>query len=104
MAWRWGALLAFALFGPVALPAGGSDLKQPEVRRRRAIHDPLVTEAECALRSSPMRAAPSLARVEIGTPLEVLRSWTTSSGQEWLHVEVRSEDLLVVRRGWVSTA
>ncbi|NBX45616.1 MAG: SH3 domain-containing protein, partial [Gammaproteobacteria bacterium] len=33
-AWRWGAVLAFALFAPVALPAGGADRRQPEVRRR----------------------------------------------------------------------
>ena len=35
-AWRWGALLAFALFAPVTLPAGGVDRRVPDVRRRSA--------------------------------------------------------------------
>jgi hypothetical protein len=33
---RWSWLLGVALLAPAALPAGGADRRQPEVRRREA--------------------------------------------------------------------
>ena len=103
-AWRWSALLAFALFAPVSLPAGGPERRANPVRRRVSANEPLLSATTSVLRSSPERHAPALTRVQAGQPLRVLRSWLSPSGGEWLQVEVRSKDLLTAQRGWLSVA
>ena len=103
-AWRWSALLVFALFAPISLPAGGPERRGHPVRRRVSADEPLLSATTSVLRSSPERHAPALTHVQAGQPLRVLRSWLSPSGREWLHVEVRSGDLLSVERGWLSVA
>ncbi|WP_254929219.1 SH3 domain-containing protein [Cyanobium sp. T1B-Tous] len=93
-AWRWAALLGFALITPVGLPAGGADRRPHEVRRRSA-SDPLISSRAVALRVAPEQRAPALQQLGPGEPLRVLRSWRGSSGQRWLQVQVAD------RRGWV---
>ena len=95
--WRWGALLAFALFAPVSLPAGGADRRQPEVRRR-STGEPLLSSAGQALKAAPEQQAPPVARLRAGEPLRVLRSWRNASGEQWLQVEAAQ------RRGWLVVA
>ena len=102
--WRWSALLAFALFAPIALPAGGTDRRSSPIRRRVSASEPLISSTASALRTSPECFAPSLGHVQVGEPLSVLRSWLSPSDGEWLLVEVRSTDLLTVQRGWLSVA
>ena len=48
---RWGAILAFALFAPVALPAGGGERRQAEIRRRCA-SDPFFSTTKGCLQAS----------------------------------------------------
>jgi hypothetical protein len=103
-AWRWGALLAFALFAPVGLPAGGADPKQPVLRRRESSRDPLLTLEPSALRAFPHSHAPRLNSLQPGDPVDVLRGWSSPSGRQWLKVEVRSCDCLDSRRGWIPVA
>lgn len=103
-AWRWGALLAFALFAPVGLPAGGSDFRQPALRRRESPRDPLLTLETSCLRAFPHRSAPGLNSLFPGDPVHVLRDWSSPSGQLWLKVEVRSSSMLDSLRGWISVA
>jgi hypothetical protein len=93
-AWRWAALLGFALITPVGLPAGGADRRPHEVRRRSAC-DPLISTRAVALRASPEQRAPALKQLGPGEPLRVLRGWRASSGQSWLQVQAAN------RRGWV---
>ena len=93
-AWRWAALLGFALITPVGLPAGGADRRPLEVRRRSAC-DPLISTRTVALRAAPEQRAPALQQLGPGEPLRVLRSWRASSGQRWLQVQAAD------RRGWV---
>ena len=103
-AWRWGALLAFALIGPVALPVGGADRRPHALRRRVSGEDPLLSPRGALLRSSPQRHAPALAAVSAGEPMRVLSSWLSPTGRHWLRVEVRSKDLLQPQRGWLSVS
>jgi hypothetical protein len=99
--WRWAALLGFALIGPVALPAGGADKRQPEVRRRELDVDPLVHPLASALRCAPLREAPALRQLQAGEPLRVLRQWFDPCGTQWVQVEVRLSDLVSSSRGWL---
>ncbi|MEB3202816.1 MAG: SH3 domain-containing protein [Synechococcus sp.] len=94
-AWRWAALLGFALITPVALPAGGADRRSPELRRR-TIGEPLLCTGRMALRLSPNQQAPALQQLSADQPLRVVRSWTGGSGQRWLQVQTAD------RRGWLA--
>jgi hypothetical protein len=95
--WSWGALLAFALFAPVALPAGGADRRSPDLRRRSA-GEPLLSTRRQALQSAPEQQAPVLAELQADQPLRVLRSWRDGDGERWLQVEAAE------RRGWLAVA
>ena len=94
---RWGAILTYALFAPVGLPAGGAERRQAEVRRRCSSEPLLSTSAGC-LQAAPERMAPVLALVPVDSPIEVLRSWRNQRGERWLQVKVAS------RRGWMVAA
>ena len=92
--WRWAALLGFALLGPISLPAGGGERRQPEVRRRSA-GDPLLAVTSDTLSSSPRMAAPSVGQLSPGEPLRVVRAWRSPADGSWLQVSGRSG------RGWL---
>ncbi|MCX5926233.1 MAG: SH3 domain-containing protein [Cyanobium sp. LacPavin_0920_WC12_MAG_63_22] len=94
-AWRWAALLGFALITPVGLPAGGADRRPLEVRRRCA-RDPLLSTQAVALRAAPEQRAPALQQLGSGEPMRVLRTWRGNSGQRWLQVQTAD------RRGWLA--
>ena len=94
-AWRWAALLGFALITPVGLPAGGADRRPHEVRRRSS-GEPLLSTRAVALRAAPEQRAPALQQLGPGEPMRVLRTWRGSSGQRWLQVQAAD------RRGWLA--
>ena len=102
---RWGWLLGLALFAPAALPAGGADRMQPEIRRRQG-PSPLLTLNDSLLKTSPFAIAPSLRKLQAGTPVRVLHQWQAPHGSEWLYVCLAESDLLgnvhSASRGWVS--
>ena len=101
---RWSWLLGVALLAPAALPAGGAERRSLEVRRRDAT-GPLLSGSEDFLHSSPHVSAPTLRRLDLGTPLRVLRCWRADNGDEWFQVQVVStagtEHPAEVQRGWV---
>ena len=101
---RWSWLLGVALIGPAALPAGGAERRQPEVRRRDAA-GPFLSGSDALLQGSPQVAAPALRHLEIGTPLQLLRRWRCADGHEWLQVQVAQPAALPVdgqpQRGWL---
>jgi len=101
---RWSWLLGVALLAPAALPAGGADRRQPEVRRREA-GGPWLSEADALLQGSPRVAAPTLRRLELGTPLQLLRRWRADNGQEWIQVQVARSAAMPAdaqpQRGWL---
>jgi hypothetical protein len=95
-AWRWAALLGFALLAPVGLPAGGADRRHGELRRRENSREPLLPLVPAQLQAAPQAQAPVLMAVDTGEPLRVLRRWLAPDGQRWLRVE------LAGRRGWLA--
>ncbi len=100
-AWRWAALLGFALLAPAALPAGGGEHRLPQPRRRESRREPLVVGDRSSLQTSPQRQAPVLARLEPGTPLRVLQEWMGADGQGWWQVEIPHRSAQP-SRGWLS--
>lgn len=92
-------LLSLALVGPAALPAGGADRRQPELRRRSA-GDPLLACGTAPLLTSPRRSAPTLVRLETGEPLQILRTWWSPAGRRWLQVQTAAGPG-APRRGWL---
>ncbi|MFZ0407665.1 MAG: SH3 domain-containing protein [Cyanobium sp.] len=99
-AWRWAALLGFALMAPAALPAGGGDRRLPEVRRREQGLEPLLTQSCISLRCAPEHQAPVLAQLDSDVPLRVLQHWLSPSGRPWLRVEAISV-AGAAARGWL---
>ena len=101
---RWSWLLGVSLFGPVALPAGGAERRLPQVRRQQG-SDPLLSGHHCLLHASPQVAAPALRRLEIGTPLQLLRRWRSEDGSDWIQVQVATGSALSSaveqQRGWI---
>jgi hypothetical protein len=103
--WRWAALLGFALIGPVSLPVGGGERRQPEVRRR-SNGEPLLAQACSTLKAAPSCQAPDLARLAIDQPLRVMRQWRGGRGERWLMVEAQASAGSgsgpgTGRRGWL---
>ena len=102
---RWAWVLGFALLAPVALPAGGADLRVPDPRRRGSA-GPLLASAGEDLQVTPLCQAPSLVKLHAGAPMEVLRHWTAPDGQRWAYVQVLCGSGLgmgqVLKRGWVN--
>jgi hypothetical protein len=85
--WQAVALCSFALMAPAALPAGGGDRRQPELRRRSSAAEPLISGSGCRLRCAPEWTAPPLARLDAGVPLRVVQQWFSPEGSRWLRVE-----------------
>ena len=83
---------------PAAMPAGGADLRQPQVRRRVGVVCHLHVASNVPLRLSPMAVAPSLSTLRAGTSLRLLRRWSAADGNNWLHVQPLGEDQ---PRGWL---
>ena len=94
---RWSWLLGVALMAPAALPAGGGDCRQPQLRRRSG-SGPLHLNDDSPLQLSPLAVAPRLRTLPGGTPLRLLRRWSGSDGQDWLQVQTLAGEQ---SRGWI---
>jgi len=94
---RWSWLLGVALMAPAALPAGGGDWRQPQLRRRSG-SGPLHLNAESPLQVSPLAVAPRLRTLPVGTSLRLLRRWSSYDGRDWLQVQTLAGEQ---RRGWI---
>jgi len=101
---RWGWLLGVALLGPASLPAGGAERRLPQIRRQNG-EGPLLSGSDCLLQAGPGLAAPALRRLEIGTPLQLLRHWRSADGRDWIQVQVASHPAFPGgsdrQRGWI---
>ena len=102
---RWSWVLGIALFLPVALPAGGSDTF-PSDHLCTARPNPLLLVDNSCLQASPYSSSPILRTLEIGTPLNILRTWQASDGKKWLQVRIASNEIIELsssaRRGWIN--
>ena len=101
---RWSWLLGVSLLGPAALPAGGAERRLPQVRRHQG-SGPLLSGDHCVLQTSPRVVAPALRRLEVGTPLHLLRQWRSDDGRDWIQVQVATGSALPMavegQRGWI---
>ncbi len=95
---RWSWLLTVALLAPAALPAGGADRHQPQVRRRAGNSGPMHTSSDADLRHSPIAMAPALHTLTAGTSFRLLRRWSSADGDDWLYVQELAGE---ARRGWL---
>ncbi len=101
---RWSWLLVLALILPIALPAGGfrgrSDFSRGDSL------GPFLAGNNCVLRVSPLTIAPALRRLQVGTPLRVVRAWRCLEGKNWLQVQLESSQLMGANnmggRGWIN--
>ena len=102
---RWGWVLGLALLLPVALPAGGCEPRKHVICRRKS-SGTLLAINQCALRAVPFSKAPILSNLDVGTPLRIVRSWTSEDGEYWLQVQIKSGEIVgfnsSARRGWVN--
>jgi len=105
---QWACLLVFALLAPITLPAGGGVFHSKITLQRRLGSNlsPLIAGDNNFLLSSPFKDAPSLRKLENGTPLTILRTWHYSKEQMWLYVEISSSQIFDrssnARRGWIN--
>ncbi len=94
--WRWGLVLAFALFAPVAMPSGRASDRRCLPVRRRLHGEPLLSVDRLRLRVAPAHHAASLTMTSALEPLSVLSRWEAPDGQLWLRVRSLSS------RGWIA--
>ena len=99
--WIW--LLGIALIVPTTLPAGGAQ-KSNIQQRENNMTSPIIALKEFNLLSSPSNNSPSLTRVKLGTPVNIIKIWESNDNKKWLLVNVLSQDSyqLFYKKGWVN--
>ena len=83
----WGCLLIIALAAPIALPAGGGTIRNElEINYGK---EPMLCFAgeSCFIFSSPYLSSSKLCRINLGSPLNVIRIWENEKGQKWIQVK-----------------
>ncbi len=98
-AWRWLALLMFALVTPIGLPSAQLERRQPELRRRLP-QEPWLTSADLSLHSAPDCEAPVLRHVSAGETFQIMRGWTGQDGKMWIQAKL-SMARGGASRGWI---
>tara|TARA_Y100001968_G_C19300096_1_gene688597 strand:- start:566 stop:901 length:336 start_codon:yes stop_codon:yes gene_type:complete len=101
----WSLLLTFALWAPVSLPAGGGSKAAHTIRRINRFGTIVLSE-NCYLRSSPSIDSLSLRTLPAGMPINIIKTWSSSSGDNWLLVKINSinftDGVGSPRRGWLN--
>ena len=99
--WTW--LLGIALVVPTTLPAGGAQKSNIQLRKNNT-SSPIISLKEFNLLSSASNNASIIARVEAGTPVNVVKVWHSNDREKWLLVNVLSQDFyqFFSRKGWVN--
>jgi hypothetical protein len=99
--WSW--LLGISLVVPTTLPAGGAQ-KSIILNSDNDIGSPLIALKDFNLLSSASTDSSILARVQVGTPVNVMKVWDSSDGGQWLLVNILSQDFyqLFYKRGWIN--
>ena len=99
--WSW--LLCIGLVAPTTLPAGGAQESIIQHGRNNS-GSPAIALKEFDVLSSASNDSSILARVETGTPVNILKVWGSRNSEQWLLVNVlcKNFDQLFYRRGWVN--
>ena len=101
IAWTW--LLGIALVVPATLPAGGAQ-KSNIQQRENNTRTPIIALKEFNLLSSPTNHSSILARVKVGTPVNVLKVWDSREHGKWFLVNIIKQDSyhFFYKKGWVN--
>ncbi len=105
---RWGCLLIIALAAPIALPAGGGTIRNELEITCRKESMFFFAGGSCFIFSSPCLSSPTLCRINLGSPLHVLRIWENEQGQKWIQVKQNSYGNYFslnsneLKRGWIN--
>ena len=99
--WIW--LLGISLIVPTSLPAGGSQ-KSNIHHGDNNIGSPLIAFKHFNLLSSAINNSSILTKVQVGTPVTVLKIWESNDSGKWLLVNVLSEhsNQFFYKRGWIN--
>ncbi len=99
--WSW--LLCFGLIAPTKLPAGGAQELIVE-HRKNNFGSPVIALREFNLLSSASNKSSVVTKVNLGTPVNVLRVWDGCDNKRWLLVDVVCHNFydFSYRRGWVN--
>ncbi len=102
---RFGCLLIIALAAPIALPAGGGMRDNLEIHYSKERIGCFAGKS-CFLFSSPDLSAATLCKVDLGSPLKVIRVWRNDKGQNWIQVKKHYNRFLSLNsntshRGWI---
>ena len=90
---RLGWLLGIALLAPVALPAGGGSRNKTQIMYTKSTELSFAGDS-CFLLKSPSLSSPTLCRLNLSTPLKVIRIWDNNDGNRWIQVRILSSKLL----------
>ena len=101
LVWSW--LLGIALVVPTTLPAGGAQESIVQ-HRRNNIGSPIIALKEFNLLSSASNNSSVLIKVNVGTPVNVMKVWDSTDNGKWLLVNVISQDYyqFFYKKGWVN--
>ena len=99
--WTW--LLCISLIVPTSLPAGGSQESIIQ-HRENNIGSPLIALKDFNLLSSASINSSIVSQVKSGTPVNVLKVWTSNDSGKWLLVNILSQNYyqFFYKRGWVN--
>ena len=102
---RWYLIfLIFGLVAPLDLPAGGLFKENSDFLELKPSGQ-YFAGSNCSLRYSPYISQKAFQKIQIGTPLKIIRSWQSEDKNNWFQVQISSIDLLSssihVNRGWV---
>jgi len=99
--WTW--MLGISLIVPTSLPAGGFQKSIIQYRENN-IGEPLIALKDFNLFSAASDNSSILTRVQVGTPVDVLKVWHSTHSGKWLLVSVLYQNFhqLFYKRGWVN--
>ncbi len=98
--WVW--LLSVSLLIPITLPVGG--MRKTIIEQREdSSSSPIIALNEFNLLSTITEKPLVLTKVQMGTPVNVLKEWNSSETGQWLLVKVLidSSSQIFHKRGWV---
>ena len=97
-------LITFALIGPITLPAGGIQRNLNEYKYVNSSKE-IILCSNCSLYAFPENNAKTLAVLNSGSSLYILRKWKVNEGNLWVRVQLATNQLIdnphKNTRGWI---
>jgi len=97
-------LIAFALFAPIYLPAGGIQKNLNNLSCFNKAKE-IVIDSNCTIYVMPDLYSQKLRHLKTGSTLLILRDWVTPNNVKWLRVQtsttIFAENSRKPMRGWI---